>query len=294
MATCRACDAPLKVGANYCVICGAKQYRFRGLHIKFRALQLAFAALACGAIAAAFSIGVRKPAVHEVQSRTAVVAPNPSDLAAPGMYLEQREEQDQRHPVITPPAPTNNVFERREHRSDTRRSTTTAAPTHSKHAKATLNARVDEGAATVQQPLPLVGSSNLLPPLTAAPSDGRGSAPPAPPASADPTTAVTIPSQQPETAANEPLPAASPPASETALIRPEPPIVTYQGRTSSQAEAAVQGARTIDDIYRQRTARCGGGVIGLLCRGTMRLNVCDGRWTQSHVPGMTVCYLGVP
>jgi ribosomal protein L40E len=292
MAICRACDAPLKVGANYCVVCGAKQHRLLGLYNKFRAFQLAFAALACVAIAAAFSIGLGKPAVHEVRSTTAAVASNHLDLAAPGTYLEERaDEQDQGDPVITPQASaTRNVTERREHRRHTPKSTTTPAVVRSKLAKATLNAPVGKGAATVQQPLPLDASSNLLPALPAAASDDRAPAPPAPPASPDPTSVVTVPSQQPETGTNETVP----PSSEMALIGSESPNVTHQGRTSSQAEAAVQGARTIDEIYRQRTARCGGGVIGLLCRGTMRLNVCNGQWTGNRVPGMTVCRVGLP
>src|SRR6476661_7878740 len=52
LATCRACDAPLKLSANYCVVCGAKQHRSRGLQKTFRPLALTFAALTCGAIAA--------------------------------------------------------------------------------------------------------------------------------------------------------------------------------------------------------------------------------------------------
>lgn len=291
MKTCRACDAPLKVGANYCVVCGAKQYRLRGLHKKFRALEVAFAALTCGAIAAAFSVGVRKPAVHEVQSKAAVIASDPTDSAEPGRYLEQRaEEPDQRDPVVTPQASTNNnVFEPREHKSVGPSPTTTAATARSKHAKATLNERIGKDAATVQQPRPRDVNSKPLPALPSAESFGVAAAAPAAPASLNPTTAATLPSQQPETGANEPTPALL----ETASIRSEPPQVTPQGRTSSQAEAVVQSARTVDDIYQQRTARCGGGVIGLLCRGTMRLNVCDGRWTENEIAGMTICYVGI-
>ena len=41
-----------------------------------------------------------------------------------------------------------------------------------------------------------------------------------------------------------------------------------------------------------RVVICGGGVIGLLCRGTVRLNVCDGHWTQTETPGQIACYVG--
>jgi hypothetical protein len=291
MATCRACDAPLKVGANYCVVCGAKQRRLRALDTKFGALQLAFAAIACGVIAAAFSIGLGKPAVHEVRSTAGAIASNPSVLPAPAAYLEERaEEQDQAEPVITPQASaTNDVSKPREHKKDTRRSTRTAAPAHSKQAKATLTAPIAKRAASVQQPLPLDPSSNLFPALPPAATDGGFSAAPTPPAAPDSVVAAAVPLPQPDTGANEPV-AASP---EMASIRSEPPSLAYQGRTSSQAEAAVRRAPTIDEIFQQRTARCGDGVIGLLCRGTMRLNVCNGRWTANQVPGMTVCYFGV-
>jgi hypothetical protein len=329
MKTCRACDAPLKVGANYCVVCGAKQHRLRGLHKRFRALEVALAALTCGAIAAAFSFGARKPTVHEVQSTAAVIALDPTDSAAPGRYLEQRAvEADQRDPVVTPQTSTNNnVFEPRELEIVPRTPTPTAATARSKHAKATLNERVGKDAATVQQPrLPDV-SSKPVPASPSAESFGVASAAPTAPASLNPTTAATLPSQQPETGANEPVPASSasrvqqaataaeelapraqrlqqaatttvelaPLSSEIARpsLQAQPANVASQGRTSSQAEALVQGPRTVDEIYQQRTSRCGGGVIGLLCRGTMRLNVCDGRWTENEIAGMTICYVGI-
>src|SRR5882724_7886282 len=96
MANCRACDAPLKVGANYFVVCGAAQHRLRRPRSRFGRLVFTFSALACAAMAAAFSLSIRKADVHETQSK-AVVPSTPSNLAAPEAYLPQpTEEHDQR------------------------------------------------------------------------------------------------------------------------------------------------------------------------------------------------------
>src|SRR4051812_42646219 len=118
MANCRACDAPLKVGANYCVVCGAAQHRLRGPRSRFGPLVFTICALACAALAAAFSVSFRKPDVPEAQSK--VVAPStPSNLVAPEAYLPQlTEEHDQPTGVAASEESTTGVLASRARTND--------------------------------------------------------------------------------------------------------------------------------------------------------------------------------
>jgi hypothetical protein len=283
MANCRACDAPLKIGANYCVVCGAAQHRSRRLRNKVRA-PLMVAALACAAIAAAFSLSLRKPAEHEAHS-PAVAASEPSSVAAPEAYLTQPTQEREQRAAVAPVEESNTrVFAPGAPPSDT----ATSATVRSEQREAKLNESMRKGAVTAAEPPAGEAGSNVLPSFPSAGNDSGASAAPAASSVANPTLPAPVPIQQSDTAAAEPVPAAP----ETPLPRFEPAENAQQGRTSSQAQATLQGARTVDEIFQQRTARCGGGVIGLLCRGTMRFNVCNGRWTEDLVPGMTVCYVG--
>jgi hypothetical protein len=75
--------------------------------------------------------------------------------------------------------------------------------------------------------------------------------------------------------------------------QPQPaPVPDAQGRTSSEVETSFRGARTIDELYLQRTAvECGRGPFGFVCRQRIKLGLCEGKWTEVRTPGVMTCYL---
>jgi hypothetical protein len=63
-----------------------------------------------------------------------------------------------------------------------------------------------------------------------------------------------------------------------------------EGTTSTHIESSVGGARTIDELYEQRTAtECGAGPIGFVCRESVRFGLCRDLWSSNAVRGKTVC-----
>jgi len=57
-------------------------------------------------------------------------------------------------------------------------------------------------------------------------------------------------------------------------------------------QRAASAPRRIDVVYQRMTsAQCARGVGGLFCREKLKFKLCKDRWTATHVPGMTICYL---
>jgi hypothetical protein len=73
--------------------------------------------------------------------------------------------------------------------------------------------------------------------------------------------------------------------------RGEPAPSPAQGRTSVQVEATLRGARTIDQLYRQRAAAECDGPLGFVCRESIRFGLCRDKWSNAEVRGMTICRL---
>jgi hypothetical protein len=82
------------------------------------------------------------------------------------------------------------------------------------------------------------------------------------------------------------------PQSAEAQPQPAPVPDAAQGRTSIEVETTVRGARTIDELYLQRTSvECGRGPFSFICRQRIRMGLCDGKWTEVRTLGVTTCYL---
>jgi len=71
---------------------------------------------------------------------------------------------------------------------------------------------------------------------------------------------------------------------------PEPPV---RPQAQAQVYEALPAQRSIDETYNARTAAtCEKGLLlGLVCREKIRFGLCDGKWTKTQVPGMTICYV---
>ena len=55
---------------------------------------------------------------------------------------------------------------------------------------------------------------------------------------------------------------------------------------------AADAPHTVDVVYRRIAAeKCSLGLKGSICREKLKLKLCKERWTDSNVPGMSVCRL---
>jgi hypothetical protein len=86
--------------------------------------------------------------------------------------------------------------------------------------------------------------------------------------------------------------AASPPVSKAAPKRERHHMLSPRAasRHASVRRKAAPEPRALDIAYQQLSgAQCAGGAAGLFCREKLRFRLCKERWTQSDVPGMSVC-----
>jgi hypothetical protein len=61
-------------------------------------------------------------------------------------------------------------------------------------------------------------------------------------------------------------------------------------RHASSRQNAASAPRTVDIAYnRLSAAECAGGASGLFCREKLRFRLCKQRWSDTDVPGMSVC-----
>ena len=106
-----------------------------------------------------------------------------------------------------------------------------------------------------------------------------------------PSASTPVERTAPSSVANAPAQETYPQSAE-AQPQPAPVPDGPQGRTSSEVETSVRGARTIDELYLQRTAvECGRGPFGFVCRQRIKIGLCDGKWTEVRTPGVMTCYL---
>jgi hypothetical protein len=272
MANCPTCNAPVKDGANYCVVCGAEQKRARSSRTRSRVRELTFAALAGAALSAVLIASFRgRPASEAAHRQAPATAVQNEPGSAASTYIA-RPAEDDGAPVEAPRSPEPAKASPPLAPEPVQRKT----PTH----------------VTAPHPAATASPATTPPPRAESPSAERAPDP-APVSNADSAsreapdaaTSASI-TPQPERPSSESV------ASGATVAQSTDVAVAQQGSTSSRAESSVRVERTLDEIYEQRTARCGGGVIGLLCRGTVRLNVCDGHWTQTETPGQIACYVG--
>jgi hypothetical protein len=99
--------------------------------------------------------------------------------------------------------------------------------------------------------------------------------------------------QEANAALSVPAPAPVPASAPSGYSRPQPtPAPMKESReVSGTADiAAVSGQKGIDQIYNERaTAECSRGALGLICRETLKLKLCDGKWTDAPPPGDSLC-----
>jgi hypothetical protein len=275
MANCPTCNAPVKDGANYCVVCGAEQKRSRKFRTRSRVRELTFAALVGAALSAVLIASFRaRPAAEAAHRQRATAVQNEPDTA-PSTYIARPAEDDgdavEAAPLPEPAKASPPLVPEPVHKK---------APTHVTAPHPAATTPPARHSATTPPPSAESPSAERAP--DAAPVSNADNVTPEAP---DAATSASI-TPQPERPSSDSV------ASGPTVAQSTDAAVAQQGSTSSRTEASVRVERTLDEIYEQRTARCGGGVIGLLCRGTVRLNVCNGHWTQTETPGQIACYVG--
>jgi phage FluMu protein Com len=137
-----------------------------------------------------------------------------------------------------------------------------------------------------------LGRSPTPPAREAAHGAASRSVPTAQPAESVVSTAPVEPSPAPG-ASGEEQEKASPSVSPPDAAQKRAPA--REGARKKVAKTAVLRASApiaIDELYRQRAAeRCAEGLHGLMCRQTLRFELCNGKWTQDAQSGMEICRL---
>ena len=98
---------------------------------------------------------------------------------------------------------------------------------------------------------------------------------------------------------------AAPAVAAASAPRQSPPSKTASQRSRAHLSSAAAQKRTavrhnsirterhsIDGAFRRiSVAECSAGFAGALCREKLRFKLCNGRWTEHHVPGQSACHV---